>query len=140
AFSEAPTDFTLAHTSATGGVLSGLSGSGATYTATFTATPGIDISNGSVSVDNTWHEDNGNAGTGATSTAFVVDTVAPTASVTVNSAFVNLAHNTALVTFAFSEAPTDFTLAHTSATGGVLSGLSGSGTTYTATFTANPGI
>jgi Bacterial Ig-like domain len=44
--------------------------------------------------------------------------------------------NTATVTFTFSEAPTDFSLPHTSAVGGTLSNLSGSGTTYTAVFTA----
>ena len=138
-FSEAPTDFSLAHTSAVGGTLGNLSGSGTTYTAVFTAAAGKDISNGSVSVDNTWHEANGNPGTGATSTAFVVDTVTPTVSVAVNSSDVNLAHNTATVTFTFSEAPTDFSLAHTSAVGGTLGNLSGSGTTYTAVFTAAAG-
>jgi Bacterial Ig-like domain len=55
-FSEAPTDFSLAHTSAVGGTLGNLSGSGTTYTAVFTAAAGKDISNGSVSVDSTWHE------------------------------------------------------------------------------------
>src|SRR5260370_276811 len=77
-FSEAPTDFTLAHTSAVGGTLSNLVSVDAThYTATFTAAAGTDIANGSVSVDSTWHEANGNLGTGSTSTAFVVDTVTP---------------------------------------------------------------
>src|SRR5258705_4432116 len=94
------------------------------YTATFTAAAGTDISNGSVTVDSTWHEANGNLGTGSTSTAFVVDTVTPTASVSVNSSDVNLAANTATVTFSFTEAPTDFTLTgHTSAVGGTLSNL-----------------
>jgi hypothetical protein len=78
-FSQPPSDFTLAHTSAVGGTLSALTPGegGTTYTATFTANPGIDIANGSVSVDNTWHNADGNLGTGFTSPAFVVDTVAP---------------------------------------------------------------
>src|SRR5258706_480107 len=99
-FTEAPTDFTLTgHTSAVGGTLSNLVMVDAThYTATFTAAAGTDISNGSVTVDSTWHEANGNLGTGSTSTAFVVDTVTPTASVSVNSSDVNLAANTATVT------------------------------------------
>jgi Bacterial Ig-like domain len=77
-FSEAPTDFSLTHTSANGGSLANLVMVDAThYTATFTAAPGTDIITGSVSVDSTWYEANGNLGTGATSAAFVVDTVAP---------------------------------------------------------------
>ena len=87
-FSEATSDFTLADTTAVGGALSHLATTdgGLTYTATFTANANTDISNGSVSVTaGTWHEANGNPGTGATSTAFVVDTVTPTAAVTVGS-------------------------------------------------------
>src|SRR5437764_668104 len=142
-FSEAPTDFTLANTSAVGGTLGPLTASqdGKTYSATFTAAAGTDISTGSVSVDSTWHEAQGNPGTGATSSLFAVDTVTPTASVSVNSTDVNLAHNTATVTFSFSEAPTDFTMANTSAVGGTLGPLTASqdGKTYSATFTAAAG-
>src|SRR5256885_7992249 len=78
-FSEAPTDFTLANTSAVGGTLGPLTASqdGKTYSATFTAAAGTDISTGSVSVDSTWHEAQGNPGTGATSSLFAVDTVTP---------------------------------------------------------------
>ena len=141
-FSEATSDFTLADTTAVGGALSHLATTdgGLTYTATFTANANTDISNGSVSVTaGTWHEANGNPGTGATSTAFVVDTVTPTAAVTVGSSDVNLAAHTALVTFTFSEATSDFTLADTTAVGGALSNLATTdgGLTYTATFTAN---
>ena len=141
-FSEATSDFTLADTTAVGGALSHLATTdgGLTYTATFTANADTDISNGSVSVTaDTWHEANGNPGTGATSTAFVVDTVTPTAAVTVGSSDVNLAAHTALVTFTFSEATSDFTLADTTAVGGALSHLATTdgGLTYTATFTAN---
>ena len=142
-FSEATSDFTLADTTAIGGALSHLTTTdgGLTYTATFTANANTDISNGSVSVTaGTWHEANGNPGTGATSTAFVVDTVTPTAAVTVaQRRDVNLAAHTALVTFTFSEAPTDFTLADITAIGGTLGPLTAShdGLTYTATFTAN---
>jgi hypothetical protein len=135
-FSEAPTDFSLAHTSTVGGTLGNLSGSGTTYTAVFTAAAGKDISNGSVSVDSTWHEANGNPGTGATTAAFVVDTVTPTVAVSINSTL-NLAHNTATVTFTFSEAPVSFVLSDTSAVGGTLSNLQKiNATQYTATFTA----
>ena len=138
-FSEAPTDFDLTHVSATGGSLSNFAGSGAVYTATFTGTPGIDINNASVSVDNAWHEGNGNAGSAGATDNFVVDTVTPAVTVTTSSTDVNVANNTATVTFSFSEAPTNFSLAHVSATGGQLSNFGGSGTVYTATFTGNAG-
>ncbi len=79
-FSQAPSDFNLGHTSAVGGTLGPLTASpdGKTYTATFTANAGTDIANASVSVDNTWHNADGNLGTGFTSPVFVVDTVTPT--------------------------------------------------------------
>ena len=135
-FSEAPTTFTLADTTATGGTLSALTGSGTTYTATFTGAADTDITNASVAVTaGSWQEGNGNPGAGGSTTPFAVDTVTPTVAVAINNTDVNLADNTATVTFTFSEAPTAFTLADTTATGGTLSNLTGSGTTYTATFT-----
>ncbi|MFX5578672.1 Ig-like domain-containing protein, partial [Acinetobacter baumannii] len=83
----------------------------------------------------------GTLGTGDTRPVFLVDTVTPTAAVAVSSADVNLVHNTARVTFTFSQAPSDFNLGHTSAVGGTLGPLTASpdGKTYTATFTANAG-
>ncbi len=138
-FSEAPTDFSLNNVTAVGGSLSGLtpSSDGLSYTATFTGAANTDISNATVSVDNNWHEDNGNAGIGSSTTPFTVDTVTPTASVSVSSSDVNVAAGTATVTFTFSEAPTDFSLNNVTAVGGSLSGLtpSSDGLSYTATFT-----
>ena len=136
-FSEAPTTFGLADTSAVGGALGNLQQVSATqYTATFTGAPNTDISNASVSVTaGSWQESNGNPGGGG-STSFTVDTVTPTVVVTTNNTDVNLAHGTATVTFAFSEAPAIFSLADTSAVGGSLSNLQQvSATQYTATFT-----
>jgi Bacterial Ig-like domain len=141
-FSEAPSAFTLADTSATGGTLSGLAQVDAThYAATFTAAAGTDIGNGSVSVTSgSWQEANGNPGTGGSTPSFTVDTVTPTVTVAIDSNDVNLAHRTAMASFAFSEAPTAFALADTSATGGTLSGLTQvDATHYTATFTAAAG-
>jgi hypothetical protein len=82
----------------------------------------------------------GNTGASAAVT-YTLESVAPTAAVSLNSGDVNLASNTATVTFAFSEAPVDFSLANTSAVGGTLSNLTSSngGLTYTATYTANAG-
>ena len=135
-FSEAPTDFTAANITTKGGTLGTLTEVNATtYTATFTAASGTDISNAAVSVDNNWHEDNGNPGTAA-STSFTVDTVTPTVAVATSNTDVTVAHNTATITFSFSEAPTSFTLADTTATGGTLGTLTEvNATTYTATFT-----
>ena len=70
-----------------------------------------------------WQEGNGTAGTGGSTPSFTVDTVTPTVAVSIDNTDVNLAHGTATVTFAFSEAPTSFTLADTTAVGGTLSNL-----------------
>ena len=142
-FSEAPgSSFTLADTTFSGGVLSNLLKVDSThYTATFTANPNTYTDDAVVSVvAGSWSENNGNPGSGGSTAPFVVDTVAPTVSVTTDSADVNLAHNTATIGFTFSEAPgSSFTLADTSFSGGVLSNLlKVDSTHYTATFTANP--
>jgi Bacterial Ig-like domain len=66
---------------------------------------------------------------------FTVDTIVPTVAVSIDNTFINRAHATGTVSFTFSEAPTAFTLADTSAVGGTLSNLKGAGKSYTATFT-----
>ncbi len=76
----------------------------------------------------------------AATAPFTVDTVVPTVSVSIDNTVLNVAHPTALVTFTFNKAPTDFSLNDVRAVDGSLSNLSGSGTTYTATFTANAGV
>ena len=142
AFSEAPTSFALADTSAVGGTLSNLQQVNATtYTATFTGAADTDITNASVSVTaGSWQEGNGNAGAGGSTASFTVDTVTPTVAVSINHTDVNVADPTGLVTFTFSKAPTDFSLNDVTSVDGSVSNLSGSGTTYTATFTANAGV
>jgi Bacterial Ig-like domain len=132
-----PAAFTLADTSAVSGTLSNLQQTDAThYTATFTGAANTDISTASVSVTTgSWQEGNGNAGAGGSTAAFTVDTVTPTVALSIDSTFINQAHTTGTVTFTFSEAPTAFTLADSSAVGGTLSNLAGAGNTYTATFT-----
>ena len=61
----------------------------------------------------------------------------PTVAVAINSTDVNLAHNTATVTFTFSEAPTSFGLSDVTYSGGTLGSLTQvNPTTYTALFTA----
>jgi ribosomal protein L6P/L9E len=137
AFSEAPTSFALTDTSAVGGTLSNLQQTDAThYTATFTGAANTDISAAQVSVTtSSWSEVNGNPGSGGSTPTFTVDTVTPTVAVSINNPFINQAHTTGTVTFTFSEAPTPFALADTSAVGGTLSNLAGAGNTCTATFT-----
>ena len=70
----------------------------------------------------------------------MVDTTAPTVTVSIDNTHINVANPTATVTFTFSKSPMDFSLNDVTSTDGSLSNLSGSGTTYTATFTANPGV
>src|SRR5260370_8489260 len=66
--------------------------------------------------------------------------VTPSVAVSISSSDVNVAASTATVSFVFSEAPTDFTLAgDTTASGGTLSALASSDAThYTPTRTAPP--
>ncbi len=76
-FSEAPTSFTLSDTTAVGGTLSNLKQVDAThYTATFTAAANTDITTAAVSVTGgSWQEANGNAGSGASTANFTVNTM-----------------------------------------------------------------
>src|SRR5260370_2254822 len=67
-----------------------------------------------------------------------VGVAAATVAVSIDSSDVNVATPTATVSFAFSEAPTAFTLADTAAACGVLCSLQQvDATHYTATFTSN---
>jgi Bacterial Ig-like domain len=142
-FSEAPNSFTLADTSTIGGTLANLQQVDAThYTATFTGTPGTNISNAVVSVAaGSWQESWGNFGTGGSTASFTVDTIAPQVRMAIDNSDLNLARPTGTVTFLFSQAPVSFTLANTTVSGGTLSNLQLVGSTfglteYTATFTA----
>jgi hypothetical protein len=77
---------------------------------------------------------------GNNGTDLVLTYVAPAVSVSINNSDLNLANNTASVTFTFSQAPTDFRLADTSWVGGTLSNLHQvDAMHYTATFTASAG-
>jgi hypothetical protein len=140
-FSQAPVDFALTDVTAPDGTLSNLSGSGTTYTATFTANAGVNDPNATVSITGgSYHDADGNAGSGGSTAPFTVDTVTPTVAVSISNTDVNVADDTGTVTFAFNQAPVDFALTDVTAPDGTLSNLSGSGTSYTATFTANAGV
>ena len=138
-FSEAVLGFDISDVAFSGGVLSNFSGSGSVYTATFTADDSIDV-NGTVSVAAAAYTDlagnNGGSGIGSVT----IDTQAPTLAVSIIDALLNNADNVSGVTFVFSEAVTGFDVSDVTFTGGTLSNFAGSGSVYTATFTANADI
>jgi hypothetical protein len=131
--------FTADDISVSGGTLGALTQVDAThYTAVFTPTPGS-TTNGVVSVASGKFTDvAGNAntdGADADNTAtLTVDTARPSIVITADKANLQTGE-TSVLTFALSEAATDFTAADVTVTGGTLSNFSGSGTRYTATFT-----
>ena len=140
--SEASTDFIASDITVSGGTLSGFTGSGTTYTATFTPTAGS-TTNGVISVASSKFSDaagNQNAdGADADNTAtLTVDTLTPTIAITSSKTALK-AGDTATLTFTLSEASTDFIESDITVSGGILSSFTGSGTTYTATFTPNTG-
>ncbi|MES2899808.1 MAG: Ig-like domain-containing protein, partial [Pseudomonadota bacterium] len=137
--SEASTTFALSDVAVTGGTLSNFSGSGTTYTATFTPVADGAV-NAAISVASGSFTDaagNSNAdGAEANNSAAIVipDVKAPTIAITSNVATLVAGQN-AIITFTLSEASTTFDLSDIAVTGGSLSNFTGSGTTYTASFT-----
>jgi hypothetical protein len=138
-FSEATTDFVLGDVTVAGGTLSAFSGSGTSYTATFTANDGFEGA-GTVTVPAGSYTDAvGNLGAAGSDTV-AIDTLNPTVTVSIVDTSLNDGDNSSSVTFTFSEATTDFVLGDVTVAGGTLSAFSGSSTSYTATFTANDGF
>ena len=86
------------------------------YTATFTATDGFS-NTGSVTVGTAWQDAAGNAGVGGSDTV-TIDTLNPTVAVNIVDGSLSDGDNSSLVTFTFSEAPTNFDAADISAVGG----------------------
>lgn len=131
--SEAATDFLASDVTTGGGTLTGFSGSGASYTATFTPTPNaagtatIDVATGMFT------DAAGNNNTASTQLTIPFDTEAPTATITrVGSGTIT---TTDTIAFTLSESSTDFDSSDVRVVGGTLSGFTGSGTAYSATFT-----
>jgi hypothetical protein len=136
--SESSTDFTSSDLSVAGGTVSGFSGSGTTYTATFTPTADSTV-NGVVSIaSNTFSDAAGNSNDDGADTdntvTMTVDTIRPKVAITSDKTSLKVGEAAAL-TFTLSEASTDFADSDVSFAGGTLSGFSGTGTNYTATFT-----
>ena len=144
-FSEAVTDFTLADISVASGALSNLSSAdgGYTYTATFTPGAGIADDTNLIIVNNTGVQDAaGNTGFGsALSPNYTVDTVRPTAAVTLSDDAL-VKGETAVVTFTFSEPVTGLTAADVTIENGTLGTLSSSdgGLTWVGVFTPQANI
>ncbi len=138
-FNEPVTGFDISDVSFSGGTLSNFTGDGSSYSATFTATDGFD-GNGTVSVvADTYTDVAGNSG-GPGSDTVAVDTRNPTLLINIVDTLLNNADNVSGVTFVFSEVVTGFDIGDVSSSGGTLSNFSGSGSVYTATFTADGNI
>jgi hypothetical protein len=133
--SEASSTFTEADVTATGGTLSGFTGSGSVYNAIFTPTAGF-TGSGTVAVAAGVFTDaagNGNTA-GALSPVIGIDAAAPAVAIATSAASLRIGQ-TATITFTLSERSTSFTAEDVTASGGVLSSFSGSGTVYSAVFT-----
>ena len=137
--SEASTDFTVDDVTASGGSISNFSGSGTSYAAMFTPTP-ESTTTGVVSVaagafkDAADNASTGDASVSMTVNTVVPDTTAPTVAITTSDNAL-AANERATITFTLSEDSADFTEDDVTVSGGTLSSFSGTGTTYTATFT-----
>ncbi|MBQ4901230.1 S-layer homology domain-containing protein [Paenibacillus sp. Marseille-P2973] len=143
-FSEAVTGFTNADLSVMSGTVGPLSTSD-NITWTTTLTPNINVTEATnvITLDNASVADSaGNLGGGiSTSNNYAVDTVRPTATITVTNPSLT-AGMTSTVTFVFSEAIVGFTPADLNVANGTVSGLSSSdgGITWTATLTPHMNV
>jgi T1SS-143 domain-containing protein len=82
----------------------------------------------------------GNTGSVSSSYAAIIDRTDPTVTVQIADGSLNIADNSSVVTFTFSEAPVGFSLSDIQVSNGTLSGFTGSGTSYQAIFTAKAGF
>jgi Ca2+-binding RTX toxin-like protein len=141
-FSEAPVDFTDADLDVVGGTVTGLAATGdpLVWTAQFTATDGF-AGTGSVSVVTDSYTDAALNLGGSGSDSVTVDRANPTVTVAIADGSLSDSDASSLVTFTFSEAPTDFTDADLQVVGGTVTGLAATGDplVWTAQFTATDG-
>jgi hypothetical protein len=141
--SEPSTSFDLNDISISTGSISGFSGSGQFYSATFTPPIGFK-GNVSIGVSNSQFTDlvgNPNLddafnriSISIDTTQAPADTTPPTISYSTNKSTLGVGE-TATITFTLSETSTNFTSSDVSVSGGSLTNFSGSGTRYSATFT-----
>jgi len=142
-FSEAVSNFDNTDVTVQNGLLSPLSTAdgGRTWTGTFTPSSNISDTSNVISVAATYTDVNGNAGTTGSSGNYVVDTTAPTVTVTMSDSALKIGE-TATVTFTFSEAVTSFDVNDVTVQNGLLGTLStvDGGITWTGTFTPSSNI
>ena len=136
--SEDSSNFTSSDITATGGTLSGFSGSGSNYGIIFTPTPNS-TNNGVVTIANgSFTDAAGNNGVGSSIVLSVntipADTTPPAISINTPNSSLGFGE-IATLTFTLSEGSTNFTIQDISAAGGTISSFSGSGTSYSAVFT-----
>ncbi|NCR73856.1 MAG: calcium-binding protein [Microcystis aeruginosa LG13-12] len=135
-FSEDVAGFDNSDVSVSGGTLSNFTSvDGDTYTATFTASDGVETT-GSVSVAAASYTDIAGNNGGAGSDTVTIDTKNPTVGINFASQPLTGQNFSTTVTFQFSEAVSGFAASDVTLTNGVLSNFTGSGSSYTATFTA----
>ncbi|MFN9675910.1 MAG: Ig-like domain-containing protein, partial [Microcystis sp.] len=135
-FSEDVAGFDNSDVSVSGGTLSNFTSvDGDTYTATFTASDGVETT-GSVSVAAASYTDIAGNNGGAGSDTVTIDTKNPTVGINFASQPLTGQNFSTTVTFQVSEAVSGFAASDVTLTNGVLSNFTGSGSSYTATFTA----
>ena len=135
--SETTTDFVAGDISVSNGTISSFSGSGTTYTATFTPS-----GDGACTIDvaaDKFTDAVGNNNTAATQFNWTYDGTRPTMTITSSTSGVTDGSSTTNgsigLSFTSSESTTNFVTGDISVSNGYISLFSGSGTTYTATFT-----
>ena len=134
-FSEDVTGFADSDVSVSGGTLSDFTQvDGNSYTAIFTADDAVETT-GSVSVAADSYSDLAGNNGGAGTDTVTIDTLNPTVGITFDSSTLTGQNFSTTVNFQFSEA-VSFTASNVTLTNGVLSNFTGSGSSYTATFTA----
>jgi hypothetical protein len=136
--SESSADFTSGDVTVAGGTLSNFSGSGQSYKATFTPTvnstaPGT-VSVGSGKFSDGAGNQNVDGLEADNEVGISIDTVRPTIAISSDKSGLK-AGETATITFTLSESSADFTSGDVTVAGGTLTNFSGSGQSYTATFT-----
>ena len=106
-----------------------------TYTAFFTADSNVDATGGVELVAGSYEDAAGNIGGGSSDTADI-DTQNPTSTISFDGSLLSSVSDTTTVTIAFSEDPVGFDETDLVVSNGILSGFSGQGTVWTATFEA----
>jgi len=135
-FSEDVSGFADSDVNVSGGTLSDFTQvDGNSYQAIFTADDAVETT-GSVSVAADSYSDLAGNNGGAGADTVTIDTLNPTVGITFDSQLLTGQNFSTTVNFQFSEAVSGFTDSDVTLTNGVLSNFAGSGSSYTATFTA----